>query len=208
MITTLLELFENNDIQEKLLVYLRNARYNNVIQEYKEECFKKSHLIRAYKSARRNIHPARFFISDKPSNMIDVLFKNKYYIFGIELSHNAIYNYNGIHYNNKHGFHYNLYSADDCFRFTKRMEKFCYKNGIIEKLLNRSNQNIILGCRYLENYNPKILKTKIKENLKKSENHIGRFLIELENDCLNDKKYNFNSVIDHYLINHNLIKTF
>ena len=84
MITTLLELFENNDIQEKLLVYLRNARYNNVIQEYKEECFKKSHLIRAYKSARRNIHPARFFISDKPSNMIDVLFKNKYYIFGIE----------------------------------------------------------------------------------------------------------------------------
>ena len=207
MTTTLLQLLENNDIQEKLLVYLRNARYNYVIQEYKKECLKKSPLIKAYKSARRSIHPARFFISDKPSNMIDVLFKNKYYIFGIELSHNEMYNYNGHRYNSKHGFHYNLYSATDCYRFTKRMETFCYKNGIIEKLLNRSNQNIKLECRNLENYNPKILKTKIKDNLKKSENHIGRFLIELENDCLNDN-YDFNSIIEHYLIDHNSIQTF
>ena len=74
------------------------------------------------------------------------------------VSLNEMYNYNGHRYNSKHGFHYNLYSATDCYRFTKRMEKFCYKNGIIEKLLNRSNQNIKLECRNLENYNPKILK--------------------------------------------------
>lgn len=206
MADSLLKLFHNYDIYELVLYYLRDSRYNRVIKQFSKKVKKKRKIIEHTKLNYPHYHPGRFFLNENNKSelyKIDNLFQTKYYIFGILLSHNLKhkflqrYSYYGrMIYS--YGLSLCLLSTHDCYIFTKRMERICYRNDLIDEYQNKSTSTIDYQYENLEQIS-KNTPNLIKENFHKPNNHMGRFLYNLESYSMNDKVLKLDTIIEHYL---------
>tara|TARA_B100000902_G_scaffold312156_1_gene302212 strand:+ start:594 stop:842 length:249 start_codon:yes stop_codon:yes gene_type:complete len=82
MVQSLLDIFENKDIHDKILKYLIHERYSIVMNEFKKKWFDRSPALNVYKSGRK-IHPARKYLKDNVGPLIKkrsmFLMTEKYY---------------------------------------------------------------------------------------------------------------------------------
>jgi hypothetical protein len=78
------------------------------------------------------------------------------------------------------------------------MERICYRNDLIDEYQNKSISTIDYQYENLEQIS-KNIPNLIKENFHKPNNHMGRFLYNLESYSMNDKVLKLDTIIEHYL---------
>jgi len=189
--SSLVEVLENNDLMEKILINLRDQRWKNVMCDFikKKESvtkgWKNNHCkvcswtkssrltcdcCNTYRLWNRMVY--RHTRKDSKKKLID--FKTNYYIFGFKLSYMEEYK------------QYSMYRPrGQCiplnYLSSVILSAFCYSNYIHDEYVKTHNY-------------------KSKTPMIKMKNHIGRFLIEIEDSIYPEfKKFSLESLLNHYL---------